>query len=183
MMAQRFRSMRTPGVKDVYMTDMGCVSYMLIVSLAQHPWHGYARQVMEQAWSDDFEAKWVIVVDDDIDVYDRGQVEWALATRVQPHRDIWVTPNNQPGGFLDPSIDPAERNRTGPIGCRSSRIGSTRRRSSKASSSESSSGRGPWTGPSSAGRSWGSPARRQWRSGCGRVARRARPRATRRLRT
>jgi UbiD family decarboxylase len=123
MMAQRFRSMRTPCVKDVYMTDMGCVSYMLIVSLAQHPWHGYARQVMEQAWSYDFEAKWVIVVDDDIDVFDRGQVEWALATRVQPHRDIWITPDNQPGGFLDPSIDPAHRNRAGPVGCRSSRIG------------------------------------------------------------
>jgi UbiD family decarboxylase len=78
---------------------------------------------MEQAWSYDFEAKWVIVVDDDIDVYDRGQVEWALATRVQPHRDIWITPDNQPGGYLDPSIAPENRQRAGAIGCKSSRIG------------------------------------------------------------
>ena len=104
MLAEALKSMKTPGVKDVYMTDMGCVSYMVVVSLDRHPYQGYVRQVMEQIWAFDIEAKWVIVVDDDIDVFARDQVEWALATRVEPHRDVWVTPQNQPGVDLDPAI-------------------------------------------------------------------------------
>jgi UbiD family decarboxylase len=121
MLARRFQTMKTPGVKDVYLTDMGCASYFTIVSLSAHHHQGYTRQVMEQAWAYDSESKWIIVVDDDIDIYDRGQVEWALATRVQPHRDIWITPNNQPAFALDPSIAP--ENRGGLGGVRGSRIG------------------------------------------------------------
>ena len=36
--------------------------------------------------------KQVIVVDDDIDPWDRLQVEWATATRVKPDRDFVVIP-------------------------------------------------------------------------------------------
>jgi len=109
MLADAPKSMKTPVVKDVYMTDTGCVDYMVVISLDQHHYHGYARQVMEQAWAYDILAKWVIVVDDDIDVFDRAQVEWALATRVMPHRDIWITPPNQPGVDLGPSIPQVDR--------------------------------------------------------------------------
>jgi UbiD family decarboxylase len=101
--------MKTPGVKDVYMTDMSCVDYMVVISLEQHHYQGYVRQVMEQTWAYDVMAKWVIVVDDDIDIFDRGHVEWALATRVLPHRDIWITPPNQPGSDLDPAIPQPDR--------------------------------------------------------------------------
>jgi 4-hydroxy-3-polyprenylbenzoate decarboxylase len=82
---------------------------MVVISLERHHYHGYAQQVMQQVWAHDIEAKWVILVDDDIDVFDRGQVEWALATRVMPHRDIWITPPNQPGVDLDPAIAPPDR--------------------------------------------------------------------------
>jgi 4-hydroxy-3-polyprenylbenzoate decarboxylase len=37
------------------------------------------------------------------------QVEWALSTRVLPSRDIWITPQNQPGTNLDPAIAPEDR--------------------------------------------------------------------------
>lgn len=120
-LADRLKSMKTPGVKDVYMTDMGCVSYMAVVSLERHNYHGYVRQVMQQVWAHDIEAKWVIVVDDDIDVFDRAQVEWALATRVMPHRDVWITPQNQPGQDLDPSLPRSERSNE--LEVRASRIG------------------------------------------------------------
>ncbi|MGH9806229.1 MAG: hypothetical protein ACRD9W_03035, partial [Terriglobia bacterium] len=36
--------------------------------------------------------KQVIVVDDDIDPWDPVAVEWALATRMQPHRDFVIVP-------------------------------------------------------------------------------------------
>ena len=49
------------------------------------------------------------MVDDDINIYDRGQVEWALAVRVQPHRDIIITDNRCVGIELDPSIHPEVR--------------------------------------------------------------------------
>lgn len=120
-LTNRLKSMRTPGVKDVYMTDMGCVSYMVVISIDRANYHGYVRQVIAQVWAHDIEAKWVIVVDDDIDVYDRGQVEWALATRVMPHRDIWITPPNQPGQDLDPAIPQHERSNE--LEVRASRIG------------------------------------------------------------
>jgi UbiD family decarboxylase len=51
-------------------------------------------------------SKWVIVVDDDIDIFNMGEVNWALATRVQPHRDIFITDNRFVGVALDPSIAP-----------------------------------------------------------------------------
>jgi 3-polyprenyl-4-hydroxybenzoate decarboxylase len=51
-------------------------------------------------------AKLVIVVDDDIDVRNPEQVEWAIATRFQADRDLVVIPNKE-GMFLDPST-PAE---------------------------------------------------------------------------
>lgn len=102
-------AMKTPGIKDVYFTDMSCVSYMAVVSLEKQYYFGHARNIMEVIWASVPGAKWVVVVNDDIDVYDRGQVEWALSTRVQPHRDIWVTPQNQNGINLDPAINPVDR--------------------------------------------------------------------------
>ncbi len=47
--------------------------------------------------------KHVVIVDDDIDVFDPTDVEWALATRVQADRDIIVVPDcrSKP---LDPSL-------------------------------------------------------------------------------
>ena len=47
--------------------------------------------------------KQVIIVDDDIDPTDPVQVEWTVATRVQPHRDIEIL-RELPGIILDPSL-------------------------------------------------------------------------------
>lgn len=98
-----------PGFKEVYLTDMGCANHVTIASLDRHYHGGNARQLIEAIWAACPVSKWVIVVDDDIDIFDRGQVEWALATRVQPHRDIVITSNSRPGSDLDPSIHPDER--------------------------------------------------------------------------
>lgn len=47
-------------------------------------------------------AKMVVVVDDDINIYDDRMVEWASATRVQPGADVYIY-RNQPSSSLDPS--------------------------------------------------------------------------------
>ena len=50
--------------------------------------------------------KWVIVVDDDIDPHDPDSYLWALCWRVQPDRDIRITPGKS--AHLDPSAVPPD---------------------------------------------------------------------------
>ena len=113
-------AMGIPGVKEVHFTEMGCAQFVAIVSLDRQYYGGHARQIIEALWATNINAKWAIVVDDDIDIYDQGQVEWAISTRVQPHRDIVITSENEPGISLDPSIEPGRRPYPN---ARSSRIG------------------------------------------------------------
>jgi 2,5-furandicarboxylate decarboxylase 1 len=67
---------------------------------------GEARNAIAAGFSCLANIKHVFVVDDDIDVFDDRQVEWALATRFQAGRDLVVE-----DGFraipLDPSLDGA----------------------------------------------------------------------------
>jgi 2,5-furandicarboxylate decarboxylase 1 len=48
--------------------------------------------------------KWCIVVDSDVDIYDPADVLWALTTRVDWDRDIFVVPGAQ-GHEMDPTAD------------------------------------------------------------------------------
>jgi UbiD family decarboxylase len=58
--------------------------------------------------------KTVVLVDEDIDIFDAESVEWAVATRVQPGRDTMIV-SGLPGSTLDPSL-PAGESRTGKLG-------------------------------------------------------------------
>lgn len=49
-------------------------------------------------------AKNVFVFDEDIDVYNPTEILWALATRVQPHRQIAIIPEIMRGSLIDPSM-------------------------------------------------------------------------------
>jgi 2,5-furandicarboxylate decarboxylase 1 len=51
------------------------------------------------------QCKHVFIFDDDIDVYDPTEILWALATRVQPHRQISLIPQIMRGPLIDPSMD------------------------------------------------------------------------------
>jgi len=96
-----------PGIKDVYLPEMALAGFTVIVQMDRHFYHGNVRQIIYFCFARLFTCKWVIVVDDDVDIYDPGMIEWALATRVQPHRDIIITDNRLQGVSLDPSINPA----------------------------------------------------------------------------
>jgi 2,5-furandicarboxylate decarboxylase 1 len=48
-----------------------------------------------------------VIVDDDIDIYNPHDVEWAIATRFQADKDGVILPN-QRGSSLDPSGDLSE---------------------------------------------------------------------------
>ena len=55
--------------------------------------------------------KHVFIVDDDIDIHDPNQIEWAMATRFQGDRDLVILPK-QKGSSLDPSSNLETRETT-----------------------------------------------------------------------
>jgi UbiD family decarboxylase len=62
------------------------------------------KKAIEAALTGHKSMKHVIVVEDDVDIYNPNAVEWAIATRFQAHKDsIMLT--DQPGSSLDPSGD------------------------------------------------------------------------------
>jgi len=63
---------------------------------------GQAKNAMLAVLGADLYMKRVVVVDHDVDVFDDRQVNWAIATRCQPDRDI-LTVTNARGSDLDPS--------------------------------------------------------------------------------
>jgi 2,5-furandicarboxylate decarboxylase 1 len=95
-----------PEVTAVCFPDWGGVQAAAVVALAQR-YKGQARHLLLTALGDPSRPKWVIVVDDDIDVYDTEQVNWAISTRFQPAEDLVVVPRVA-GGPLDPSAPEKE---------------------------------------------------------------------------
>jgi UbiD family decarboxylase len=63
---------------------------------------GQAKNAIMAVLGADLYMKRVVVVDHDVDVFDDRQVNWALATRCQPDRDITVVTHAR-GSDLDPS--------------------------------------------------------------------------------
>jgi 2,5-furandicarboxylate decarboxylase 1 len=88
---------------DVNVNSGGCSWLHAIVKIEkQHPDDG--RKAIEAAFAGHRSCKHVYVVDEDIDIYNPLEVEWAMATRFQGDRDLLVLPRT-PGSSLDPSAD------------------------------------------------------------------------------
>lgn len=54
-------------------------------------------------------AKNIFVFDDDIDIYNPTEILWALATRVQPHRQVSIINDIMRASLIDPSLDHPRR--------------------------------------------------------------------------
>jgi len=94
-------------VCDVHFTESGGASGMLVISMKKE----YPEQVKEVAWGAwslmNKEGKFTIVVDDDIDVRNPFQVEWAMSFHAQPARDTFIVSGVVPSG-VDPSTAPSD---------------------------------------------------------------------------
>lgn len=90
-----------PNVLDVHLSPGGVCRYHLYVKIAKRQ-EGEAKNIMLGAFAGHYDVKHVIVVDDDVDIHDPTEVEWAVATRFQADRDLVVVPESQ-GSRLDPS--------------------------------------------------------------------------------
>ena len=93
---------QVPGVKDVYFSHGGCGFYHAVVQIAQTR-AGWAKQALMAAFAAFPPLKMVTVVDDDVDIRNPGDVEWAMATRLDPKRGIMVI-DNVFGHGLNPSF-------------------------------------------------------------------------------
>ncbi len=91
-----------PEITDFYLPPEACSYRMAVVSIKkQYP--GHAKRVMMGVWSflrQFMYTKFVIIVDDDIDVKDWKEVIWAMTTRVDPTRDTTLI-DNTPIDYLD----------------------------------------------------------------------------------
>ena len=89
-------------VKDVLVTPGGCSWLHGAVSISKkHPDDG--RKAIEAAFKGHKSMKHVFVVDDDINIHDPNEIEWAMATRFQADKNM-VT-KREKGSSLDPSSD------------------------------------------------------------------------------
>ncbi len=107
---QDLEDMGIPGIKGVWHMRSGGARYFIVISIEQR-YAGHAKQAATAAMSSPegaYHGRFIIVVDDDIDPTNEGDVLWAVATRCDPAtaidivRDCWSTP-------LDPALTPEKR--------------------------------------------------------------------------
>ena len=91
-----------PEITDFYLPPEGCSYRMAVVSIKKS-YPGHARRVMFGIWSflrQFMYTKFIVVVDEDINIRDWQDVIWAITTRVDPTRDTLLV-DNTPIDYLD----------------------------------------------------------------------------------
>ena len=86
--------------KAINVTPGGCCHWHIVASIKKAPGDGKNAIMALLSIAD---IKHVTIVDDDIDVFDPVDVEWAVATRVQADRDVLIVSNAR-SKPLDPSL-------------------------------------------------------------------------------
>jgi len=92
-----------PGVTAVHMPVSGTARLHAYIQMRKTN-DGEPRTAIASALSSDYRLKHVVVVDEDVNIFDDAQVLWAIATRSQWDRDLLVLPGMM-GTTLDPSAD------------------------------------------------------------------------------
>lgn len=89
--------------KGVNVTPGGCSWLHAVVAIKKKGGED-GKRAIAAAFSGHKSLKHVVIVDEDIDIYDPASVEWAIATRVQADKDVVIL-SGQKGSSLDPSAD------------------------------------------------------------------------------
>ena len=91
-----------PEIADFYLPPEGCSYRMAIVSIRKS-YPGHAKRLMFGIWSflrQFMYTKFIVVVDDDVDIRDWKEVIWAITTRMDPVRDTTLV-DGTPIDYLD----------------------------------------------------------------------------------
>ena len=107
-----FESVRAkvPEVTAAHLSD-GSVPYHLVVQIDKRH-EGAQQQAITAAFDSLPFLKMVTVVDTDVDIFDPGDVEWAVATRARFERDLLLTPDAA-GHRLNPMVEDDKWTRMG----------------------------------------------------------------------
>ncbi len=95
---------RVAECKRVNITPGGCSWLHAAVSIRKKS-EDDGKKAIDAAFLGHKSLKHVVIVDDDIDVDNPAEVEWAIATRVQADKGV-IIKTKQKGSSLDPSADP-----------------------------------------------------------------------------
>ena len=93
-----------PNVRAVHVPHTTCGAFMAFVSMKKTA-DGEPQMAVMATFGTELYTKYVIVVDDDVDVFDLNDVMWAVATRVRAEKDIFFIPGAK-AAILDPTSDP-----------------------------------------------------------------------------
>jgi UbiD family decarboxylase len=93
-----------PNVRAVHVPHTSCGAFTAYISMKKIA-DGEPQTAIMAALGTEFYTKHVIVVDDDVDIFDTNDVMWAVATRVRPDKDIFFIPGAK-AAILDPTSDP-----------------------------------------------------------------------------
>ncbi|MEM4657716.1 MAG: UbiD family decarboxylase [Candidatus Methanosuratincola sp.] len=96
-------SKTVPKVKGVRLTPGGCCWFHAVVSIKKQA-DGDGKNAALAALGSNPSLKHVVVVDEDVDIDNPEEVEWAIATRFQGDRGLIVVEGAR-GSTLDPSSD------------------------------------------------------------------------------
>jgi UbiD family decarboxylase len=91
---------RVARIRNVILTDGGCNYFHAVVQIEKETEED-AKRVIEAAFQAHGSLKHVVVVDDDIDIYNPHDLEYAIATRMRGDEDLVLLPNVR-GSTLDP---------------------------------------------------------------------------------
>jgi 2,5-furandicarboxylate decarboxylase 1 len=103
--AAAWRVLHEAGVhaSAINVTPGGCCHWHIVAAIKKSPGDGKNAIMALLSIAD---IKHVTIVDDDIDIFDATDVEWAVATRVQADRDVLIVTNAR-SKPLDPSLPPS----------------------------------------------------------------------------
>jgi 2,5-furandicarboxylate decarboxylase 1 len=93
-----------PNVRNVHVPHTTCGAFVAFISMKKTA-AGEPQMAIMSTLGTELYTKYVIVVDDDVDIFDLTDVMWAVATRVRAEKDIFLIPGAK-GAILDPTSDP-----------------------------------------------------------------------------
>lgn len=99
-----------PKVAGVRLTEGGCAWLHAVVAIRKHT-EGDGKNAIMAAFASHTSLKHVTVVDEDVNIWDDREVEWAVATRFQADRGLVVL-----HGVRGSSIDPSAGETTAKMG-------------------------------------------------------------------
>jgi UbiD family decarboxylase len=93
-----------PNVRAVHVPHTTCGAFMAFVAMKKIA-EGEPQMAMMATFGTELYTKYVVVVDEDVDIYSMNDVMWAIATRVRAEKDVLLVPGAK-SAILDPTSDP-----------------------------------------------------------------------------